>query len=85
MKHGPDQSYTEDLTLSDLDAQNAAHAAFAGIRTVTPRSRDGMVEALRVLKVCRKSAVAARRVALQMIQGTIVSAPDAARGTGSAR
>lgn len=62
-----------------LDAQNAAHAAFAGIRTVTPRSRDGMVEALRVLKVCRKSAVAARRVALQMIQSTIVSAPDALR------
>ena len=30
----------------DLDAQNAAHAAFAGKRTVTPRSRDGMVEAL---------------------------------------
>ena len=25
----------------DLDAQNAAHAAFAGKRTVTPRSRDG--------------------------------------------
>ena len=30
----------------DLDAQNAAHAAFAGKRTVTPRSRDGMVEVL---------------------------------------
>ena len=28
----------------DLDAQNAAHAAFAGQRTVTPRSRDGMIE-----------------------------------------
>ena len=28
----------------DLDAQNAAHAAFAGKRTVTPRSRDGMIE-----------------------------------------
>ena len=27
----------------DLDAQNAAHAAFAGQRTVTPRSRDGMI------------------------------------------
>ena len=38
----------------DLDAQNAAHAAFAGKRTVTPRSRDGMVESLRVLTVCRK-------------------------------
>jgi hypothetical protein len=54
----------------DLDAQNAAHAAFAGTRTVTPRSRDGMVEALRVLTACRKTAVAARRVALQLIQNT---------------
>lgn len=63
----------------DLDAQNAAHAAFAGIRTVTPRSRDGMVESLRVLTACRKTAVAARRVALQMIQNTIVCAPDALR------
>ena len=63
----------------DLDAQNAAHVAFAGVRTVTPRNRGGMVEAPRVLKVCRKSAIAARRAALQMIQGTIVSAPDALR------
>ena len=47
----------------DLDAQNAAHAAFAGRRTVTPKSRDGMIESLRVLKACRKTAVAARRVA----------------------
>jgi transposase len=65
----------------DLDAQNAAHAAFAGKRTVTPRSRDGMVESLRVLMVCRKTAVAARRVALQIIQTTIVSAPDRLRDT----
>ena len=34
----------------DLDAQNAAHAAFAGQRTVTPRNRDGMIESLRVLE-----------------------------------
>ena len=40
----------------DLDAQNAAHAAFAGQRTVTPRSRDGMIESLRVLMACRKTA-----------------------------
>ena len=63
----------------DLDAQNAAHAAFAGKRTVTPKSRDGMIESLRVLKACRKTAVAARRVALQMIQNTIVCAPDELR------
>ena len=60
----------------DLDAQNAAHAAFAGKRTVTPRNRDGMIESLRVLRVCRKTAVAARRVALQLIHNTIVCAPD---------
>jgi transposase len=65
----------------DLDAQSAAHAAFAGARTVTPRSRDGMIEALRVLSACRKTAVAARRVALQMIQNTIVCAPDGLRET----
>jgi len=65
----------------DLDAQNAAHAAFAGKRTVTPKSRDGMIESLRVLKAGRKTAVAARRVALQTIQSTIVCAPDELRET----
>ena len=40
-----------------------------------------MVEALRVLKACRKTAVAARRIALQMIHNTIVSAPDELRDT----
>jgi transposase len=65
----------------DLDAQNAAHAAFARRRTVTPKSRDGMIEALRVLKSCRKTAVSARRVALQLIHSTIVSAPDELRET----
>jgi transposase len=63
----------------DFDAESAAHAAFAGIRTVTPRTRDGMIEALRILTACRKTAVAARRVALQMIQNTIVCAPDTLR------
>ncbi len=63
----------------DLDAQNAAHAAFAGKRTVTPKSRDGMIESLRVLKTCRKTAVAARKVALQLIHNTIISAPDELR------
>ena len=62
-----------------IDAENADHAAFAQVRTVTPKTRDGMVESLRVLKVCRKTAIAARRVALQLIQNTIVSAPDELR------
>jgi transposase len=65
----------------DFDAQNAAHAAFAGKRTVTPKTRDGMIESLRVLKACRKTAIAARRVALQMIHNTVVCAPDELRDT----
>lgn len=76
----PDKSDRRKRGKDDtLDAQNAAHAAFAGIRTVTPKSRDGMIESLRVLKVCRKTAIAARRVALQLIHNTIVCAPDELR------
>lgn len=40
-----------------------------------------MIESLRVLKACRKTAVAARRVALQMIHNTIICAPDDLRDT----
>ena len=41
--------------------------------------RDGMIESLRVLMACRKTAVSARRVALQMIHNTIVCAPGGLR------
>lgn len=77
---GPDRHDRRKRGKSDdFDAEAAAHAAFAGKRTVTPKTRDGMIEALRVLKACRKTAVQARRIALQMIGNTIVSAPDALR------
>ncbi len=76
----PDKSDRRKRGKNDtLDAQNAAYAAFAGARTVTPKSRDGMIESLRVLKICRKTAVAARRVALQLIHSTVVCAPDELR------
>jgi transposase len=63
----------------DLDAQTAAHAALAGRRSVTPKSRDGMIASLRVLKACRKTAGTARRVALPMIHNTLICAPDELR------
>jgi len=63
----------------DIDAQSAAHAAFAEWRTVIPRSRGGMVESLRVFKGCRKTAVQALRVALQILRTTIVCAPEILR------
>jgi transposase len=76
----PDRSVRRKKGKTDtLDAENAAHATFAGIRTVTPKTRDGMVESLRVLRVARKTAVAARRVALQMLRMQIISAPEELR------
>lgn len=79
---GPDRYDRRARGKSDtLDAEAATHAAFAGNRPVTPKTRDGMVEALQMLKACRKTAVQARRIALQMIGNTIVSAPDDLRDT----
>lgn len=62
-----------------IDAEMAAEAAFTGTRTVTPKSRNGMVEALRILQKTRSTAVAARRVALQMIRADIITAPEELR------
>jgi transposase len=66
-----------------LDAQNAARAVLAGERTSAPKHRDGGVEALRVLRVARNSAMKARRAALQLLRNTIVSAPDQLRSSVS--
>ena len=38
-----------------------------------------MIKSLRVLMTCRKTAVTARRVALQLIHNTVVCAPDGLR------
>lgn len=76
----PDRMERRKRGKSDtIDAECAAHAAFSGIRTVTPKTRNGMIESLRVLKTCRKIAISARRVALQIIHSNIISAPDELR------
>ena len=63
-----------------IDAGMAAEAALSGVRTVAPKSRDGTVEALRMLQKARSTAVAARRAALQMMRARVVSAPEGPRG-----
>lgn len=62
-----------------VDAEMAAEAAFTGARAVTPKSRDGMVEALGMLQKAGSTAVAARRSALQTIRADIISAPEELR------
>jgi transposase len=59
----------------DLDAINAARAALHERRTTTPKTKDGLVESLRVLRVTRSTAVKSRRAALQLLRNHIVRRP----------
>jgi transposase len=62
-----------------VDAEAAARAAQAGRRTGVPKHRDGTVEALRVLRVARRSAIAGRADAQRQIKALVVTAPDTLR------
>jgi transposase len=54
-------------------------AALHNRRTSTPKSKDGPVESLRVLRVTRATAIRARRNSLQLLRMTIVAAPEELR------
>jgi transposase len=62
-----------------VDAEAAARTALAGRRTGIPKHRDGAVEALRVLRVARRSAVAGRADAQRRMKALVVTAPDTLR------
>ncbi|NBE80948.1 IS110 family RNA-guided transposase [Micromonospora rubida] len=59
-----------------IDAIQAAKTALAHERTSIPKQRDGSVEALRNLRVARRSAVDQRADAQRQIKTLIVTAPD---------
>lgn len=72
----PDRSERRRLGKDDtLDAISAARAARAGRRVAIPKSTDGAIESLRVLRQVRTSAVIAHREALQLIHAQIIAAP----------
>lgn len=62
-----------------VDAEAAARAALSRRRTGTPKRQDGQVEALRVLRVARRSAVHQRTDVLRQIKMLIVTAPQQVR------
>lgn len=62
-----------------LDAVSAAQAALTGQRVQVAKDRAGAVEALRVLRTTRKTAVKCRRATLQQLHNTTVAAPDEIR------
>jgi transposase len=62
-----------------LDAIAAARAVLAESATTVPKPRDGVVEAIRLIRTTRRSAVKARRAALAQIHGLLFGAPDELR------
>jgi len=62
-----------------LDAVEAARAALGGRATSISKSRDGAVEAIRVLVVAKRSARQARVKALTQMRNLVITAPDQLR------
>lgn len=73
----PDRKTRRFAGKSDpLDAEAAARAALAGVRTGQPKVRDGHVEALRNLRVARRSAIEQRADCMRQIKTLIITADD---------
>jgi Transposase len=61
------------------DAEAAARAVLAGQATTIPKARSGIVEAIRVLRVARTSAIKARTQAANQLRDLLVTAPEELR------
>lgn len=58
-----------------IDAELAARHALSGQSSVIPKQTDGIVEAIRQLRVARGSAVKSRQAALLQLGGLMITAP----------
>lgn len=61
------------------DAEAAARATLAGDALGIPKSQDGAVEAIRILRLERRSAIHARTQAANQLHAVVSTAPDALR------
>ena len=76
----PDRKTRRQQGKSDpVDAQAAARAALAGQRTGSPKTSDGQIEAIRNLRVARRSAIAHRAACTVQIKSLLITAPDPLR------
>jgi transposase len=72
----PDRKARRAAGKSDpLDAYAAARAAWCRTATGTPKTRDGHVEAIRALRVARRSAIKARTQATNQLKALLLTAP----------
>ena len=63
-----------------IDAEHAAREVLAGRATTTPKLADGIVEAIRLVKIARDTAVRAHTTAMITLKATLVTASDELRG-----
>lgn len=62
-----------------IDAEHAAREVLAGKARAIPKLADGIVEAIRLIKIARDSAVNAHSQAMITLKATLVTAPDELR------
>jgi transposase len=62
-----------------VDAEAAARAALNGEATAIPRTKAGSVEAIRALRVVRRSAMRARIQTIHQLQALVITAPEELR------
>src|SRR4029450_8721447 len=62
-----------------IAAQAAARATLAGVAATAPKTHEGQVEMIRVLRVARRGAMKARVAAAEQLYGVLHSAPDELR------
>ena len=78
----PDRSVRYRKGKSDpTDAEIAARAVLAGVAAATPKSGEGEIEMLRMLKSAKDSAVKARTQAVNQMRALVVTAPAGLRET----
>ena len=58
-----------------IDAEHAARVVLSGDGTATPKLADGQVEAIRVIKIARNTAVKAHTTAMITLKAVLVTAP----------
>lgn len=76
----PDRRTRRSRGKSDpIDAEAAARAVLSGSARGTPKSRDGIVEMIRTLRVCRRSASQARTQAMNQMHSLVGTAPEELR------
>src|SRR4029453_5032362 len=62
-----------------VDAEAAARKVLSGEATAIPKDMSGAVEAIRQVRLARRSAVSARSIALSQLGDLIVTAPATLR------